>query len=685
MLTSPCPRKGDSKKPRITASLLGQDLLVVTGKEADKNSKSPAVSLTTPAAPNVEKGLQVSLIRVEAELTERNPGQYQVTVPGALIKAGNAEVTVKAQIPLPDSSTEKSVARQPLQLEVSTNPIDLKQLLDYLQGKTAAPTAPVTVASAVATPNKKANKAKAKAGKEVNPADAETDIGGTLTANIAFGGSLDTPALSGTVSIADAHLRLPKNGDKDRISPITKFDASLRLAGGSVLFDQFQATLGGLNGKGGDYGTFNISGGIALKSLAELEKFLRQDTATSPARRFQLDTSLGEYNLALAFKNFRPEINNLFGLGEAAKGRIEGVVQVRGDLLKPSIITPVDGAPIKITEAEIRPPTVTKEQTPKKEDGAFQPSLDMLISLPEKTVLVSSSYRFEAKGYRDFTVKGNPLASTTSSNPLSFTAELVTIGGFFQLPTTRFKVARGGRINVRYGGITSGIVLTDVSASSKVSLRRGVSLGTTAGRDALTSNSDPTTPVSRYDITLTLNGPVSIFEDNTAPQGVNGRDQSLQIKFTSDPYLPQEQILSLVGAQNALQAAQQGQLEGAAKGLVEQALRSSYFPGLVSQLTGGVAETLGLDDLTVDYNFDDQLRLRVLKRLPDPFERFIVDYSRTFQQRATPNQLAPYTFSFSYELYQFSANYKIQPRLSLGFQTNEQRNYTYFLRGTVSY
>ena len=87
----------------------------------------------------------------------------------------------------------------------------------------------------------------------------------------------------------------------------------------------------------------------------------------------------------------------------------------------------------------------------------------------------------------------------------------------------------------------------------------------------------------------------------------------------------------------------------------------------------------------LEYNPNAPLTVRFVKRLPDPLDHFLVEYTRSLQTRAQTTAIQPYTFRFSYELYQLRQTRGVLPRLQIGVQLNDQRAFTTFLQGTINY
>jgi hypothetical protein len=688
--------KGPSKNPTVTASLQGRDLFFVTGSGLGQTRKNGDV---------MESGLPVSLLRLEADLTQSNPNQYNIVISDLLLKANDDIVlSADAVIPVNLPGEHDSVALRPLRFNIRTGnerdannkpinkPIDLAKLADYLQGK-ATPVAAVTA---------QGKKAKSKTSEK--PEDMPiSDVGGNLIANISYGGSLETPTLSGLVAIENGHLRLTSNGGSGHISAIKSFDAALRLDGGNIIFDQFLIKLGGINGQKGDFGSVNVSGQVQIKTLADLEKSLRgQSTAASTDESNAQRT--GNYDLAVNFDGLRPVVDNFFGLNEGLKGKVDGTLRVVGGLKYPTIETTKD-APLRITQAEMRLPSAPKETKTSLKPPLFNPKFAIAMVLPDTSTLTTSftqliQFRFDIKASKPVSITGHlfprggngtTVATNDADYNLKVDAEFAPQGGRLLLPSSRFTVQRQGTVTVALGGNNPRIEAKDIRATSTISVRRGVSLTSTGNRDALsnpdilTSNSDATTAVSRYDVTMTLNAQLSLLDEADSGRSDSAASK-FDMQFTSDPTLPSGTISALVLGTTVADQLQQGVgVDTAVKNFTQQTITNSYLPDFTDQFTGKVGQTLGLEDLSFNYGLDGSYGFDTKKRLSRPFDRFILGYSRTFQQRTDTGQVAPYVFSVNYELYEFKTTRNILPRLQLRFQTDDQHNNTYLLNGTITY
>lgn len=700
--------QGPRNAPTITASLLGRNILVETQPSAQKRPDVDEVLGAAPSAAAAETAVAksagperrpfvLSLLRAEGQLVQEPGGEATLVVREALATRGEAEVRVAGNIPLALAGSNPGLADRPISLRATVPRLNLAAFADLLSSAEA-----------------QASTVEGKA-----PAPPAPSVGGTLEANIALGGTLRQPVLSGGLTITDASYTLPRGkGDRtDRFNPITDADVNLVLSGSRIDFETFKVSLGAPNGGRRAHGALTVGGSVTVDNLAELQNLLKAKPPVAAdgqgvvsrrdAPAFTSTGIRGTVDLTATLDNLEPIGENLLGLGEGFRSRLNGVITAKGPLLTPLIET-APGKPIEVAGAELRLPDrepTSGEQV--REAPSFNPRFNMALSIPGKAAVASRGvFRFEANG--SASVRGpmyRPDVPSERGAGWGFApdvrAELTTVGGYFQFPTARFSVQRGGIIRLRFdpGRPESGVSVTDVIARARIYVQDAAALaryapgnrgsfGSARNQGALgTAQTPGIAPAAGYDITVTLNGPLDIFQSDTGPSGPNGgRSRSGRPEFSSNPPLEESQIIALLGSQQQIDLASQGRVEEAAQGLINQALVSGFLPRYLAPLTEGLRGSLGLESFSVSYNPDAPIQVFLQKRLPDPFDRFLVDFSRSFStQRNQVGQQLPYLFSFSYDLYLLRPSDRIQPRIRAGFSSDEQRTVTYFLRGTITY
>jgi hypothetical protein len=664
--------EGSAKQPRLALSLQGRNLFVVT---------NTAMRTSTTASPQDEQGITIPLTRLEAFLEQDAQGRYNIIVPedGLYIQRGDLQLRAAAQLPF-SYENDPTLGERPIRVSARLPRVDLSSLRSLFVPAAVLPPNP----EALTRPERAAaNSAKAQA---AALEAATTDIGGTFAADVAISGTLRQPQLDGAVSLVNGRYRMAREpgSDRDKVSPVRSFDALLRLDGNQIIFDQFRLTLGGLNGQRGDYGSMEVAGSVAINTLENLRRLLSRGTATDAPG---ID---GRFDLDVKLKNFRPVAENLFKLREAFKLKANGNLKVAGRLLTPEISTV--GDPLELTDSEIRLPLDSATKSESKPAVSFNPSFNLAISIPRKATLrgliagqTFLPYQFDLQGDAQLTgplfVANGP---TAGSLALGVTSNVRTNGGFIQFPTALLRVAKNGIIQARFNTASPGLVAQNVVATSRITARGTTSAsGSPIGAEALFGSGTNT-----YKITLTLNGPLDNIISSNAELSDNSSLASASTSvftLTSDPPLSQREIFGLVIGSSYLALGQQGKTEDALRAFAAQALTSSYLPRYLAPITDSLANSLGLESIGVEYTPNAPVRVRFLKRLSKPFDRIIFDVSRTFGQDTSVQQTEPFRFSGSYEIFQFRASDKIQPRIQLGVDRDEQGTVTYFTRGTISF
>lgn len=489
------------------------------------------------------------------------------------------------------------------------------------------------------------------------PGWADQIRGGMFSARLDVAGTLTRPQLSGFLRVADGRFAPPRSATSNRevFNPIADLDLDLRFDGSVITVRQFEVALGGPNNQRGDFGRL-VAGGTV--SLAGLESAPRVTSDGLPGTRLARGGSL---NLAVSFQDLRPVTEDLLRLGEAARGRVNGDLLVTGSLAEPRIAT-AGGRPLRISDAFFQTPT---RQLVGGGPGRPLPvavAFDVEAVIDRRAILASANtFRIEADG--GFQVQG----ALTGPNLPTVAGGLRVLGGFFRLPTARFVVQRGGQISLSFRPPADpNIAVSNLVARATVYAPADVrpTLSVRASQGFVPSTTPSATGRStRYRITAEING--SLLDPN-----------GLDLNPTSDPPLEEAQILALLGSQQQIEQATQGNVQGALKGAFSGVLTNSLLPTLLSPLESGVSSLLGLEEFTLEYNPDAPLSVRFVKRLPDPFERYVISYTRSLGARLAPNEPEPYELRLFYEL---------GTRLQVGASTDEQRETTFFLRGSLSY
>ncbi|GAB4452053.1 MAG: hypothetical protein OHK0029_02330 [Armatimonadaceae bacterium] len=754
--------EGDSDRPTITASVDGENLLLLTG-EARQNIGAVGERV----APQGVRFSSVSILGSVGEVTpedaNRDPndeigadeiGKYRILFPRIRVTRNAAVFDSYVSIPFSFSENGDDLATRPLAVNLEVPPLNLNAFADLLDIETVPlEQDPVEMAERERTTKLAApvREPELESIVKEGAVDPSGEIGGRFGARVRLAGTLRQPLLSGYVVVNDGRFRPAREpiSDRDRISPVRDLDLTIRLIGDHICFDensyenyrqafaqsagiapeqltinppeglvftpQTVLSLGGINGKKGDFGTLTLGGSVTLANLSNLQRYLQQGEGTATE-----STLTGEYDLTAAFKDFQIAAENVLAnapdanKGEALETRLNGTLRFTGNqLTKPNIATP-DGQPLRIGGLKFRLPGFAEEQEGEFRPAPIEPSFNIALSIEDKATLYNATFfRFEVGGdlslrgplYRDLSAFRTPQGdyNLQGQSPFGFAlqGDLETQGGNIFFPTLPpFTVQKRGLITIQYGNFANPGVQIDadnpiIARSRPIAGRFQESFAGAGGTErdpfALVTSAESSVdiPSERYVITVILSGRLNLAaeEVNLGPNSVTNRQISgLRLEFESDPPLTDQQILALILPIQQLELAREGRVEDALRSFTTQALTASLLPGQISRITDSIATSLGLEDLSVDYDPDAPLRVRFLKRLSPPFDRFIFDFTRTFQTRNQPNQLQPFEFGLSYEVFQFRRRRGgIVPRLQVGFNTDEQRVTTYFLRGTINY
>ena len=267
------------------------------------------------------------------------------------------------------------------------------------------------------------------------------------------------------------------------------------------------------------------------------------------------------------------------------------------------------------------------------------PRFDVRLVLGEGVQFVTSAFRTG--------LEGELVASGVPSNP-ELLGTVETRQGQVRFPNARARVGQG-RVTVAINRDPA----TDL-------LRTRVDIDATA-----------TGRAGQYLITLELNGPLDLSGD-----GSNLRN--LRVDVSSDPPLSQsEAFAQLLGtaprgaADGTFTVAEANQ---AYAGAVLQVLAAPLFAGVEQS----VAQALGLDSVSFEYNFDEPLAVQFSKALGD---RVFLTYRRSFGNAQSLNGVV----GSSRTPYQLSLEYRLKGNLRLGVRTDESQVYTLTLGQTYRF
>jgi hypothetical protein len=415
-----------------------------------------------------------------------------------------------------------------------------------------------------------------------------------------------------------------------------------------------------------------------------------------PTTRWDIDG--GNVRLDARFDDFAPDVDNVTGGDETMRATLRGTVRLRGPLPRPTLATD-QREPLEIRNAVLRLPS--REGTPEQRLPRYDinPRLNVEVALVERGATVQAGgNRVETTGTLDI--------NGTLEQP-DVAGRLSVQGGTLQLPTAAFRIRRGGAVNVAYRP------------------NRGTRLNTLTGRTEVVNEVELVADDLTAETTLYVDPQISrrlqtggtgfggsIFDRGDGQNGSNGassfanlplpstnrptvgRRQRYRIRIvangpmldpnnplgyeaTSDPPLSDAQIFRLIGNEQQIALAAAGRINQAFTQVVTQAFSARVIPSLLGNVERSIATLFGLEEFAVEYNPDSPLTLSLSRRFASPLERFLFSYTRTLSMgRFAPGEPDPFDLSLTYE---------INPRLSFGFSTDEQRTNRYFLRGTFSF
>jgi|GEM_PF-5612296 Uncharacterized protein conserved in bacteria len=658
--------QGPLRRPRVTASLDARNLVVALTPPAASTAEQefalakqiaagvklpdtrPEADGTTSAPPPPSRRV-LRLDRLRIDSIELGPlsqadqeslgldGGTYIAIPGARItREGGGEMALSAYVPFAYDPSGVAPER-PLRVRAEVP----QQSLAALSGV-----------------------ALEAAGEEAGEAAKGLTLEGTAGGNVSLTGTLREPVLNGRVALQDGKIRLPQRNGRDVFNPIDALNLSLNLSGAEILVDG-RAALGAPNGEKGEFGVLNVGGRVFVRDLQDLLSTFRRQRAGSrptaasraPAEPFGTNTTLA---LTVTADALRPVGTDLLNRGEAFRTRIDGTLEIGGTLGAPKLTTP---RPIRVADTRVQLPTRPGPDPSERRLGLVNPEFDMTVVIADKaSIQTAGALRLSID------LGGRLSVAGTLADPVA-DGRFRTLGGYLQYATAYFRIQKDGEVEFRYQGQQANITFDDVVA-------------TTPSRVTRMAEDNPRLR-ERYKVTATLNGPLALGEDVDRQT----EDAAKLLSFTSDPPLPESEIIALIGNQQQIEAVARGDVNLALRSGFEQVLQSSVLPGLFAPLGERLAFSLGLEEFGVDYAPDAPVTVRLSKRLPDPLDAFLLSYSRSLNSGGlSAGEPLPFSVSLLYEFYEVrGAGRRYVPRISVGISTNEQRDHAGFLRATVNY
>jgi hypothetical protein len=275
------------------------------------------------------------------------------------------------------------------------------------------------------------------------------------------------------------------------------------------------------------------------------------------------------------------EISRTLDGGTTVAGVVDAEIAVSGTIASPL----VKGNAV-LTDAQLRlgglaaPAGIDQEP-------AINPRFDLALLLGNRARVRNALADMYLTG--SGTVKG-------SLQYPQLAAGLSVDSGSINLPGSKVRLEQGGTVDVAFNATP-----LDVFSSVQVDME---------GRTAVTAPRFGDI-LERYDVYLGIRGDLL-------------KEGGLVLTATSDPPdLSQARILSLLGQADLISGIGQGIGQGGLGGSTEQKLRSALIgfslPMLLDPITSGIAQSLSLDYLSLEYNTYDQASLVFSKPLGNGF------------------------------------------------------------------
>jgi hypothetical protein len=329
---------------------------------------------------------------------------------------------------------------------------------------------------------------------------------------------------------------------------------------------------------------------------------------------------------------------------------------VTGSLLEPTV-----SGTVSVRNTALRLPVTDPITARALSVGIIDPRFDISVALG-KNVTVTNSLMAASLT----TSGGQPIKLTGLLSAPKLAGSLVIESGKLTFPTARFTIARGGRVDVRYPGVTA-------SEDGKAGLEVAVNLTATSYVTA----TSVTGVRRRYRVTVEARGPLlerpSESEDPTA-----GR---LKLTYRTEPpdlALSQagvaQRVTALLGGQEAIQAvfSRQGNVGGVLMGQAVDYLGGALLPDVFGEL--GLGRTLGLQEFSVDYSSTGAFVLRMSRELFGPFD--IAYWRRVAGGKETVGDAGAW---------ELRLGLRLRNAFRLTYSVDSQRTNAYLLEGVYSF
>lgn len=388
----------------------------------------------------------------------------------------------------------------------------------------------------------------------------------------AFDRSRTSGKVSGKIDVTYQSGKLDTNGKFSLNAPqvalanvgenpfgVKRVDTTLKEVAAEINLNSsgLQATASGESSRGGK------ASGVVSVPTGDLSELIRNIKSRGISALLELPVMANASITNLGF-------HQTAGEGSFFNGTVAGVAEATGSIGKPKLAGKFD-----ISNLETVVPPINSEGK-QSETPTIDPTFDISLNL-------SNSARIRSAG-ADLYVLGSGSVKGSLSQ-LAVRANLGVEKGSIRLPGGNLRVEQGGQILLRYGSTNSGIS----TGSLNVDLKARTSL--LASRYGENDQ--------RYDINVQVKG------DLLDEKGLN-------LAASSDPPdLTQSQILAKLGRTDLIENLGSGNHNTNTQ--MRQALLGYALPSLLDNITGSIANTLGLEYLTLDIDSLQQTNLSVGK------------------------------------------------------------------------
>lgn len=340
----------------------------------------------------------------------------------------------------------------------------------------------------------------------------------------------------------------------------------------------------------------------------------RAPVHADPAR--PVDLRLGVQQLKVALRDVAG------AKGSKLAGTMSGTATLNGPLSQPAL-----RGSIEVSQGQLDLPTEqdTVQKSPLK--LPINPTLDVAVAI-KNGASVRRGSNLSA------TVAGNVSIRGALDHPV-VAGNLTVDHGDVRYAATSFKVEQGGTVSFTYDPPRPLVARLDVKADTRVMVSpENTLISTAATRRA-------------YDVILHVTGEM--------PQ--------LNVAVTSDPPdLPQYRLMAILSHTDQFEALARGEdANTVLRNQVASLVSGAVLPQVFEPIETGIAQALGLDEVTFDYGFDRPLRIDARKQI---LPRLYISYNRDASQAV----------NYPMGREEFSVTYRVYQRLFIGWRREATEN-----------